>query len=288
MIQIDRCPSSSLSFHERNDSSHNGRDQEEEVKMITMDPMLQEMTILEEINLRDMIEAARDGRINQVKSFLMNENVNVNGKVFALDPALHEACYSGHRDVVELLLDHGADIEARTYLYDLLPLDAACIKQRISTVELLLERGARANAWGSLYKACIINHVYMLNLLLDHGAEINNNCNHLKSTPLHIACYGNSQDCVRELLHRGANLTMQNIYGETALDVARRMNHTVIFELMNVQRSQQLYYSAGNVYGRAATLGEARKMMVYQASSHHSNASTCRSLSRVYCPYPYK
>ena len=92
--------------------------------------MLQEMTILEEINLRDMIEAARDGRINQVKSFLMNENVNVNGKVFALDPALHEACYSGHRDVLVelLLLDHGADIEARTYLYDLLPLDAACIK----------------------------------------------------------------------------------------------------------------------------------------------------------------
>ena len=204
----------------------------------SMDPFLQDMTILEEMNLRDMIEAARDGRINKVKLCLKDDNVDANGKVFALDSAIHEACYSGHRDVVELLLDHGADIEARTYLYERLPLDAACIKERLSTVKLLLERGANANTWGSLYKACMINHVYMLNLLLDHGADINNNCNQRKSTPLHIACYGNSPECVRELLHRGANLTMQNIYGETAQDVARHMKHKFVFELINAYRKQ--------------------------------------------------
>ena len=77
-----------------------------------------------------MIDAADQGRIEDVKSLLNDESVDINGKED--DPegwrALHWACNRSHRDVVDYLLDNGADIEARTSNWDETPLSRACSK----------------------------------------------------------------------------------------------------------------------------------------------------------------
>ena len=189
--------------------------------------------------LEQMIEAARDGRINEVETYLDYNTINVNGTVFGLWTALQEACFEGHLPIAKLLLDHGADIEVPTYGWDLTPLDLSCIKERTSTVELLLERGANANTWGSLYKACRNDHVGVLRLLLNHGANVNA-CNNKKWSLLHIACYGTSIQCIKELLGRGANVMTENNHGETVLDLARNKNNQSIIDLIVGHKKLQL------------------------------------------------
>ena len=182
--------------------------------------------------LTEFVEAAAEGRIVDVKNYLKRYNIDVNETSYGRWPALHEACYKGHRETAKFLLDNGADIEGRSYGWEFRPLDLACMNGNILTVELLLDHGANANAWHPLYKACIIDNLPLLKLLLDRGADMNSQDNNMKSSPLHIACYGSSPNCLRELLLRGADLTLSNKYNETAFDVARSMNHEYILDVI--------------------------------------------------------
>jgi ankyrin repeat protein len=59
---------------------------------------------------------------------------------------LHDAALGGHRDLVALLLDHGADPEAREAESGSTPLYVAASMGRLEVVELLLARGAVVNA----------------------------------------------------------------------------------------------------------------------------------------------
>ena len=55
------------------------------------------------------------------------------------------ACRKGYFDIIELLLDHGADTEASDQ-YGATPLIIAASEFNINGVKLLLERGANPNA----------------------------------------------------------------------------------------------------------------------------------------------
>jgi ankyrin repeat protein len=63
---------------------------------------------------------------------------------------LHLAAFFGHRDLVRLFLDRGADVNARsrneTFARSNTPLHAAAANSRVDVAELLLERGADVNA----------------------------------------------------------------------------------------------------------------------------------------------
>ena len=58
--------------------------------------------------------------------------------------SLHYACLNGYRHIAELLLDHGADIDARTSS-NAIPLMKACMRDYASTTKLLLEHGLKVN-----------------------------------------------------------------------------------------------------------------------------------------------
>jgi ankyrin repeat protein len=59
---------------------------------------------------------------------------------------LHNAAVSGHRDLAELLLDRGADREARDGESGATPLYHAAAWGRNDVADLLLARGAEINA----------------------------------------------------------------------------------------------------------------------------------------------
>ena len=70
--------------------------------------------------------------------------------------SLHFACHAGFKDIVEILLEHGASLEALT-LNGATPLMRAIESSRVDLVQDLIDRGAKVqveNNKGS-YSSCI-------------------------------------------------------------------------------------------------------------------------------------
>jgi ankyrin repeat protein len=182
--------------------------QKDETKSITEDKGAVMSTIDKQQGLRD---AAREGRIDDVKLHVKDDAVDVNDNEYDGWTALHWACKYGHHDIAELLLDHGADIEAQTDV-NATPFIYACYESHLSTVKLLLSRGCAVNA-----------------------VDTNG------TTALHWACWDGSTECVKELLAHGADTSIKNKDGKTPFDEAKENNqHTFIDVLMEDKKRTAL------------------------------------------------
>ena len=160
---------------------------------------------------------ARDGDLEEVKS-LIRENQNV---ILRRDrwgaTALHHAAAKGSKDVVELLLATGADVNA-TSNDGSTPLHDAAARGHKDVAELLLARGADVNARRSsgdtpLYCAATKD---VAELLLTTGAEVNAASNN-GGTPLHNAAARGHQEVAELLLARGADVNARSSSGDTPL-----------------------------------------------------------------------
>lgn len=88
------------------------------------------------------------------------------------------AATAGHSDVVDILFNHDADIEAQSERTKDTPLSLACSGGRYEVVELLLKKGANkehrnVSDYTPLSLAASGGYVNIIKLLLTHGAEIN-------------------------------------------------------------------------------------------------------------------
>jgi ankyrin repeat protein len=94
--------------------------------------------------------------------------------------ALHLAAFFGHRDLAALLLDRGADVNARstneTFARSNTPLHAAAANKQVEVGRLLVERGADVNAkdghgFTPLALAANSKSDLLMLLLLEQGAR---------------------------------------------------------------------------------------------------------------------
>ncbi|ETW04248.1 hypothetical protein H310_04577 [Aphanomyces invadans] len=85
--------------------------------------------------------ASRKGNTEVVKHIL-EETAAVHKVRWSGVTALHRACEGGNLDTIELLLDRGADINARSTWGWYSPLHVACRYGQEATVKYLLSRGA--------------------------------------------------------------------------------------------------------------------------------------------------
>lgn len=104
-----------------------------------------------------------------------------------------------------------------------------CQNGNIEQVQLLLNQGIAINqrihdhtrtGRTPLYVASKYGHVNIVQLLIQHGADINIQTLDERSTPLHIAIKNGKRDVVRELLTHNPNLTLRNYRGDTPLHFA--------------------------------------------------------------------
>ena len=141
---------------------------------------------------------------------------------FGYTPA-HLAAFNGEKDVLELLLDNGADKEARGTKGPT-PLLLAAQNGHLDCCELLLSRGAYLEAhdiWNAtpLWIAAGHGQTEAVELLLKHGANVHAQ-NEDGMTPLCVACRDGYTGVVKLLLSRGAKVVQPGHSGLTPLDIA--------------------------------------------------------------------
>ncbi|KAI8498597.1 Unconventional myosin-XVI [Branchiostoma belcheri] len=148
---------------------------------------------------------------------------------------LHLACRYGHTGIVELLIQHGADMEARTKLGST-ALHLASGYGQTGVVELLIQHGADIEArdkYGetALYLACRYGHTGIVELLIQHGADMEGRDTD-GQTALHLACRYRHIGVVKLLIQHGADMEAGHEYGRTALRLASEKGQTGVVELL--------------------------------------------------------
>ena len=120
---------------------------------------------------------------------------------------LHRAATFGHKEIAELLIDKGADVNAMGGLLGWTPLHWAASEGRKEVANLLINKGADVNA------------------ATDNGV-----------TPLHTSAGSGHKEFSELLIAKGANvnakIALGPIQGLTALDAAIERNHPKIADLL--------------------------------------------------------
>lgn len=149
--------------------------------------------------------------------------------------ALHEATMHDHTRVACLLLDYGANINARTSS-GLTPLHGAVMFRCHTTAAVLLTRGANAefplnNGLTALHQAAMYGDAKMTRLLLAHGAAVDSQSQHAR-TPCHWAALKGHVEVVHLLLAYGADEQAHDSTGRTPRDWAIANGHPAIVAML--------------------------------------------------------
>jgi len=112
-----------------------------------------------------------------IMELLLKHGARVDAQDAAGDTALHRAARTGRLDAATVLLDHGAKLEVFNHIGQT-PLHCAARAGNPQAVQLLLDKGAKVDAgppdWGTpLIDAAMRGDVETVRLLLEHDADPN-------------------------------------------------------------------------------------------------------------------
>lgn len=135
--------------------------------------------LLDQKPVLTFFEACGVGDVEAMKRFLVKDPKLATSWIEFGWSALHLAAFSGKPEGVRLLLDRGANVEARARTkFKNTPLQAALLCGQYETAKLLLENGAdplvrQSKGFTPIHEGALLGRRDIVDLLLDKGAEIN-------------------------------------------------------------------------------------------------------------------
>ena len=147
------------------------------------------------------------------------------------------AVMDGNKKMVDFLLSRNARVDAEDSLGGF-PLNYAVCNNRLSIIYTLIAHKADVNAGGStgvtaLMDACSFGYPDIAVLLIKIGANINAQARANGMTALIQAVWSHEYNCAKLLLAHGANKTLRDRTGETALTYARKNQDTKMLKLLS-------------------------------------------------------
>jgi ankyrin repeat protein len=150
-----------------------------------------------------------------------------------LSDPLKAALLENKTEVAQLLIDHGANVNDRPFLWEFVNdeqhheaarwlLSARCVN---------VNRADRDSGETPIWAAAKHGHVTLLKELLHAKANVEMS-NHEGETPLWIAAKNGNATVVKELLTANADPQIRNKNGETPLGVAYRFRHKDVFYML--------------------------------------------------------
>jgi ankyrin repeat protein len=178
---------------------------------------------------QEIFTAAREGNGGEVKRLLdadptLLERVDVDG-----DRPLIVAASYGQLEVVRLLMEIGANLNATGSWGDT-ALICAATRGHVEVTALLLSKGAHANSNDGgvtpLMLACRMDHLGVVKILVQHmaGQGLDERDSQLGWTALHGAAFKGHEEVVRFVLLAGADPTVTDDEGRTPRAVAEQFD----------------------------------------------------------------
>ena len=212
----------------------------------------------------------------QLCQFLLEKGANIHSQDVRQQTCLHVASQTGNRDVVEALLQYGADINAlqsgRNVLY------CAAREGHQGVVDVLLNFGATAESKviqqaQALHRACRRGHTRTLRRLIQYGINLEV-VDVDRSTALHIAVKNGDETMARLLLEHEARIDASDIGGLTALHhaVAQRKYNMIMLLLDNGANIEARRFDGSTPLALAALNGSANivKLLVNNGANVHA------------------
>lgn len=181
-------------------------------------------------------EAAKAGDLKLINRYLSGKG-DANATDGMKNSLAHVAAYNGQTAVLKALADSGADL-ARGNGAGLSPLDIAATINDVESARVLLDAGADPNRRNALDRKKSAIHYAAINaatgvarLLLDRGVDIDTRCG-IGATPVTWAAFTSTLESVKLFVERGADLTVVDSYGDTALSSAKESGRDDIYRYL--------------------------------------------------------
>lgn len=204
--------------------------------------------------VKTLIEAGADVNVKRVKCCLVFSEF----RTFEDDTPLHRAAELGYANIASILIEAGADIEAKNYS-NKTPLDKAASYNRYNVAKLLIDAGANLNrdkGYSPLHYFAEWNNVSAIKALIEAGADIDDKTS-FGQKPIDVAKQHKSTDAVRFLREKSDERRNVKFFGEKNqmlvdavisrnIDELRRLmfDDNVDVDLQNAEGQNALHISA--------------------------------------------
>jgi ankyrin repeat protein len=178
--------------------------------------------------MKELFEAIRAGDDARVAALVAADpSLAIFAAAIQGDMARIEELLAGDRSLVSALSPDGWT-----------PLHLAAFFGKVDVVRLLLNKGAQVNARSTnamenmpLHAAAAGRHVDVIKVLIDHGATVNAR-QHGGWTPLHAAGQNGDLETAKVLVEGGADVQSRADNNQTALDLALTKAHQAMVDYL--------------------------------------------------------